>query len=54
MQHVRSRLRKESVRTAYCLRLIHDQINFMKNVALLGAALARAAIPQPWPQSIGE
>ncbi len=30
-----------------------DQINFMKNVALLGAALAMAAIPQPWPISFG-
>ena len=30
-----------------------DQVNFMKNVALLGAALALAAIPQPWPMSLG-
>ncbi len=32
---------------------MNDQINFMKNVALLGAALAMAAIPQPWPFSLG-
>lgn len=30
-----------------------EQVNFMKNVALLGAALAMAVIPQPWPLSIG-
>jgi putative oxidoreductase len=30
-----------------------EQINFMKNVALLGATLAMAAIPQPWPMSVG-
>lgn len=30
-----------------------EQVNFMKNVALLGAALAMAAIPQPWPMSLG-
>jgi putative oxidoreductase len=30
-----------------------DQVNFMKNVALLGAALAMAAIPQPWSMTIG-
>lgn len=29
-----------------------EQVNFMKNVALLGAALAMAAIPQPWPISL--
>ena len=29
-----------------------DQVNFMKNVALLGAALAMAAIPLPWSMSI--
>jgi hypothetical protein len=32
---------------------MNEQINFMKNVALLGAALAMAAIPQPWPISLG-
>lgn len=32
---------------------MNDQINFMKNVGLLGAALAMAAIPQPWPFSLG-
>jgi putative oxidoreductase len=26
-----------------------EQINFMKNTALLGALLALAALPQPWP-----
>jgi putative oxidoreductase len=30
-----------------------EQINFMKNVALLGAALAMAAIPHPWPIGLG-
>jgi putative oxidoreductase len=30
-----------------------EQVNFMKNMALLGAALAMAAIPQPWPMSLG-
>jgi putative oxidoreductase len=30
----------------------HDLINFMKNVALLGAALMFLAIPQPWPYSV--
>jgi hypothetical protein len=26
-----------------------EQINFLKNVALLGGALIAAAIPEPWP-----
>jgi putative oxidoreductase len=30
-----------------------DQINFMKNIALLGAAFAMVAIPQPWPLALG-
>ena len=30
-----------------------DQINFMKNIALLGAAFAMVAIPQPWPLTLG-
>lgn len=30
-----------------------EQVNFMKNVALLGAALSMMAISQPWPMSIG-
>jgi len=30
-----------------------EQVNFMKNVALLGATLAMSAIPQPWPISLG-
>lgn len=27
---------------------MHEMVNFMKNVALLGAALTLLAIPQPW------
>ena len=30
----------------------HDLINFMKNVALLGATLMMLAIPRPWPFSL--
>lgn len=30
-----------------------DQINFMKNMALVGALLMFLAIPQPWPFSLG-
>jgi len=30
-----------------------DQINFMKNMALMGAMLMLLAIPQPWPFSLG-
>ena len=30
-----------------------DQINFLKNMALLGAALMFLAIPEPWPYSLG-
>jgi hypothetical protein len=30
-----------------------EQINFMKNVALLGLVLMLTAIPQPWPISLG-
>lgn len=30
-----------------------DQINFMKNMALMGSALMYLAIPQPWPFSLG-
>ncbi len=29
-----------------------NEINFMKNAALLGAALALAAVEEPWPASI--
>ena len=29
-----------------------DQTNFMKNMALVGAALALMAIPEPWPASV--
>lgn len=28
--------------------------NFMKNIALLGGALALGAVPEPWPVSVGE
>jgi len=30
-----------------------EQINFMKNVALLGLVLMLTAIPQPWAISLG-
>lgn len=30
-----------------------DMVNFMKNMALLGAALALLAIPTPWSYSLG-
>jgi uncharacterized membrane protein YphA (DoxX/SURF4 family) len=30
---------------------MNNQINFMKNVALLGGAALAAAIPEPWPAS---
>lgn len=29
-----------------------EQINFMKNLALLGGALMAAAMPEPWPASV--
>ncbi|MGH9239280.1 MAG: DoxX family protein [Vicinamibacterales bacterium] len=32
---------------------INNQVNFMKNVALLGAAWMLLAIPRPWPMSLG-
>jgi uncharacterized membrane protein YphA (DoxX/SURF4 family) len=32
---------------------INDQVNFMKNVAILGASWMLVAIPQPWPTSLG-
>ena len=31
---------------------INDQVNFLKNVALLGAAWMMLMIPQPWPVSL--
>ena len=31
---------------------INDQVNFLKNVALLGAAWMLLMIPQPWPLSL--
>ena len=31
----------------------HELVNFIKNVALLGATLMFLAIPQPWPLSVG-
>jgi uncharacterized membrane protein YphA (DoxX/SURF4 family) len=30
-----------------------DQVNFKKNIALLGAAWTLLLIPQPWPLSLG-
>jgi len=30
-----------------------EQINFLKNMALLGSALMFLAIPRPWPYSLG-
>ena len=30
-----------------------EQVNFMKNMALLGFLLMTAAIPRPWPISLG-
>ena len=32
---------------------INDQVNFTKNVALLGSAWMLLMIPQPWPMSLG-
>lgn len=29
-----------------------EQVNFLKNMALLGACLALAAVPQPWPLNL--
>jgi uncharacterized membrane protein YphA (DoxX/SURF4 family) len=29
-----------------------EQINFLKNVALLGGALIAAGVPEPWPASV--
>jgi putative oxidoreductase len=31
-----------------------QQVNFMKNMALLGSALTFLAIPEPWPISLGK
>jgi uncharacterized membrane protein YphA (DoxX/SURF4 family) len=31
---------------------INNQVNFQKNLAMLGAAWMLAAIPQPWPMSL--
>ena len=32
---------------------INDQVNFEKNVALLGAAWMLLLVPEPWPMSLG-
>ena len=32
---------------------INDQVNFMKNLAILGASWMLLMIPQPWPSSLG-
>lgn len=29
-----------------------EQVNFFKNLALLGGAALAAAIPEPWPASV--
>ena len=31
---------------------VNDQVNFMKNVALLGAVWILLMLPQPWPMSV--
>lgn len=35
------------------MQRVGEQINFMKNLALAGAALMLLAIPEPWPASFG-
>jgi hypothetical protein len=30
-----------------------NQVNFLKNVGLLGAAWMLIMVPQPWPMSLG-
>jgi uncharacterized membrane protein YphA (DoxX/SURF4 family) len=32
---------------------VNDQVNFLKNIALLGAAWMLVMIPEPWPMSVG-
>ncbi len=32
---------------------MNDMIHFSKNMALLGAAMALMAVPEPWPASVG-
>jgi putative oxidoreductase len=32
---------------------MHDQVDFMKNLALIGGAALAAAVPEPWPVSAG-
>ena len=32
---------------------INDQVNFMKNLAILGASWILLLMPQPWPMSLG-
>ena len=32
---------------------MNDQVEFMKNLAILGAVLMLLAIPTPWPMSLG-
>jgi predicted outer membrane repeat protein len=31
---------------------MNEQINFSKNLALLGGALIASAVPEPWPASV--
>jgi putative oxidoreductase len=33
---------------------MHETVNFMKNMALTGAALMMMTVPEPWPASIDE
>jgi putative oxidoreductase len=33
---------------------VGEQVNFLKNVGLLGGALVAAAMPEPWPASVPE
>lgn len=33
------------------MQKMNEQINFMKNMALLGSTLMFLAIPRPWPLS---
>jgi uncharacterized membrane protein YphA (DoxX/SURF4 family) len=32
---------------------INDRVNFMKNIAILGACWMLLLVPQPWPMSVG-
>jgi uncharacterized membrane protein YphA (DoxX/SURF4 family) len=32
---------------------MHEMVNFTKNMALIGASLIAAAVPEPWPMGVG-